>query len=83
MRKLLFIISAISLIGIATSCKKEFLNTTPLGAYSDASVWVDPNLAAAFVNQCYENAIGYPSVLRGLLIMLMKHPLLPTGCFRL
>jgi len=21
---------------------------------------VDPNLAAAFVNQCYENAIGYP-----------------------
>jgi starch-binding outer membrane protein, SusD/RagB family len=60
MRKLLFIISVISLIGIATSCKKEFLDTTPLGAYSDASVWIDPNLAAAFVNQCYEKALGYP-----------------------
>jgi len=60
MRKLLFILSVVSLIGIATSCKKDFLNTTPLGAYSDASVWIDPNLTAAFVNQCYENAIGYP-----------------------
>ena len=38
MRKLLFILSAISLIGIATSCKKDFLNTTPLGAYSDDAV---------------------------------------------
>jgi len=60
MRKLLFILSAISLLGIATSCKKDFLNTSPLGAYSDADVWVDPNLAAGFVNQCYENALGYP-----------------------
>jgi starch-binding outer membrane protein, SusD/RagB family len=60
MRKLLYLISAISLIGIATSCKKQFLDTTPLGSYSDAAVWVDPNLAAAFVNNCYQNAIGWP-----------------------
>jgi hypothetical protein len=60
MRKLLFILSAISLIGIATSCKKDFLNTTPFGAYSDDAVWKDPNLAATFVSNCYENALGYP-----------------------
>jgi len=83
MRKLLFIISAISLIGIATSCKKEFLNTTPLGAYSDASVWVDPNLAAAFVNQCYENAIGYPFCITRLTDYVDEHPLSRLGCFRL
>src|ERR1035437_7357151 len=65
MRKLLFILSVVSLIGIATSCKKDFLNTTPLRAYSDAAVWIDPNLTAAFVNQCYENAIGYPFNITG------------------
>ena len=66
MRKLLFILSAISLIGIATSCKKEILNTTPLGEYSDASVWVDPNLCAAFVNNIYENTLGWPFAIQRL-----------------
>jgi hypothetical protein len=66
MRKLLFILSAISLIGIATSCKKEFLNTQPLGSYSDASVWVDPNLCAAFVAEIYRDALGFPFAIERL-----------------
>jgi len=48
MRKLLYILFTISIIGIVSSCKKDFLNTTPLGAYSDAAVWTDPNLASTF-----------------------------------
>jgi hypothetical protein len=66
MRKLLYIASAIFLIGIAASCKKSFLDTKPLGAYSDADVWVDPNLTAAFVNDCYYNALGWPFAIERL-----------------
>jgi hypothetical protein len=66
MRKLLFILSAISLIGIATSCKKDFLNTTPLGAYSDDAVWKDPSLAAAYVNEIYRDALGWPFAIERL-----------------
>jgi hypothetical protein len=66
MRKLLFILSAVSLIGIATSCKKDFLNTAPLGNYSDAAVWTDPNLCAAYVNEIYRNALGYPFAIERL-----------------
>jgi starch-binding outer membrane protein, SusD/RagB family len=66
MRKLLFILSVISLLGIATSCQKDFLETTPLGAYSDAAVWTDPNLCAAFVSEIYRNALGYPFAIERL-----------------
>jgi len=66
MRKLLYLISAISLIGIATSCKKQFLDTTPLGSYSDAAVWVDPNLTAAFVSEIYRDALGFPFAIERL-----------------
>ena len=66
MRKLLYILSAIALIGIATSCKKDFLNTSPLGAYSDDAVWKDPNLASTFVNNIYENALGWPFAIERL-----------------
>jgi starch-binding outer membrane protein, SusD/RagB family len=65
MRKLIFIL-AISLIGIATSCKKDFLNTSPLGSYSDAAVWTDPALCATFVNEIYRNALGYPFAIERL-----------------
>src|SRR5674536_193075 len=66
MRKLLYIASAIFLIGISTSCEKKFLDTTPLGNYSDAAVWTDPNLCAAFVNEIYRNALGYPFAIERL-----------------
>lgn len=60
MRKLLYILSAIFLIGLAYSCKKDFLDTKPLGSYSDADVWTDPNLAATFVNDIYKRTLGFP-----------------------
>ncbi len=66
MRKLLYIVYAIFLIGIAGSCKKDFLNTKPLGAYSDADVWVDPNLAKAFVTDIYKTTLGWPFAIERL-----------------
>ncbi|MCX6255336.1 MAG: RagB/SusD family nutrient uptake outer membrane protein [Bacteroidia bacterium] len=66
MRKLLYILNAILLIGIVTSCKKDFLDTKPLGAYSDADVWKDQNLVAAFMNDCYYNALGWPFAIERL-----------------
>jgi hypothetical protein len=65
MRKLLYF-SAIFIIGIVTSCNKDMLDTKPLGAYSDADVWVDPNLTAAFVNNIYYNALGWPFAIERL-----------------
>jgi hypothetical protein len=60
MKKILYILSAIIVTGIVTSCQKDFLDTKPLGSYSDADVWKDPNLVAAFVNDIYRNALGWP-----------------------
>ncbi len=65
MRKLLYF-GVIFLIGIVSSCKKDFLDTKPLGSYSDADVWVDPNLTAAFVNDIYYNALGWPFAIERL-----------------
>ncbi len=65
MRKLLYF-SVIFIIGIVTSCSKDMLDTKPLGAYSDADVWVDPNLTAAFVNDIYYNALGWPFAIERL-----------------
>ncbi len=36
------------------SCKKDFLNKQPLDKYSDESVWKDPALIQAFVNNIYK-----------------------------
>ncbi len=66
MRKLLYILFAISVIGITNSCKKDFLDTKPLGAYSDGDTWKDPSLVAAFVNTCYYNALGWPFAIERL-----------------
>lgn len=38
---------------IMTSCSEDFLNTKPLGEFSDAAVWDDPALAETFINQIY------------------------------
>jgi hypothetical protein len=37
----------------ANSCNQDFMNITPPGSMSDASVWSDPALAEAFVNDMY------------------------------
>jgi hypothetical protein len=66
MRKLLYILSTIILIVIVTSCEKDFLDTKPLGAYSDADVWKDPALVATFVNDIYYNALGWPFAIERL-----------------
>lgn len=39
------------------SCKKDFLNTQPLGQVPAQSVWQDPALATAFINEIY-NGLG-------------------------
>jgi hypothetical protein len=38
---------------LLTSCKKDFLNTTPLNQASLAVTWADPNLSEAYVTQLY------------------------------
>lgn len=38
---------------MTASCKKEFLNQAPRDKYSDESVWKDPALIQAFVNNIY------------------------------
>jgi hypothetical protein len=38
---------------LLTSCKKDFLNTTPLNQASSATTWADPNLSEAFVTELY------------------------------
>lgn len=38
---------------LLTSCKKDFLNTTPLNSPSASSTWADPNLSEAYVTELY------------------------------
>ena len=38
---------------LLTSCKKDFLNTTPLNQASAALTWSDPNLSEAYVTELY------------------------------
>ncbi|OFY65040.1 MAG: hypothetical protein A2V64_13555 [Bacteroidetes bacterium RBG_13_43_22] len=66
MRKIFYILSVIILAGIAFSCQKDFLDTKPLGAYSDADVWKDPALVEAFVNDIYQNTLGWPYAIERL-----------------
>lgn len=48
----------IALVIISFSCKKDFLETSPLDKFSDANVWSDPVLAELYVNNIYGN-IGW------------------------
>lgn len=52
--KHLFLISSIVLASLAvTSCSDSLLDTEPSTEYSDPTVWRDPALVEAFVNQIY------------------------------
>ena len=53
MRKFINIISALIILMITFSCKKDFLNETPKSLYNESVVWSDPSLAQAFVNEMY------------------------------
>ncbi len=60
MKKFKYIIT-MSLLALVllSGCKKNFLNLTPLGKFSGAAVWKDPNLVQTFVNGIY-NDLGDP-----------------------
>ncbi|MDQ3534976.1 MAG: RagB/SusD family nutrient uptake outer membrane protein, partial [Bacteroidota bacterium] len=54
MKNILNYIVAITLLLIVGSCNnKDFLNPLPEDRFSDASVWQDPALVEAYVNQMY------------------------------
>ena len=42
---------------VISSCKKDFLSTTPLNSISSAITWTDPSLAESFVTNIY-NGLG-------------------------
>lgn len=46
------------MLTVMSSCKKDFLDKTPLDAISEDAVWSDPNLVNSFVNARY-NQIGH------------------------
>ena len=46
-------ILGITLVLYSTSCDTEFLNVKPEDRFSESSVWKDPGLVEAFVNEMY------------------------------
>jgi hypothetical protein len=54
MKNNIFGIVTILCIGFLSSCTKGLLDKEPLDKYSDATVWNDPNLAEAFINDQYK-----------------------------
>lgn len=55
MKRIILNISAIIILSgiLLASCKKDFLNTKPLGEVSSEDVWKDGALSAAFITQIY------------------------------
>lgn len=54
MRSRLYILKiALFFVILITSCSKDFLDTKPLGEFSDVDVWKDPALVETFINQIY------------------------------
>jgi hypothetical protein len=68
MKKIFNILMIISITVIMFSCKKaeEFLNTKPLGEYSEIDFWSEPGLVETYVNGMYRNAFGFPFALERL-----------------
>jgi starch-binding outer membrane protein, SusD/RagB family len=50
--KIYFKLALLALIFIS-ACSKDFLDTKPLGEFSDVDVWKDPALVETFINQIY------------------------------
>jgi hypothetical protein len=66
MKQILTIFIIFLIVGLTSSCKKEFLQLDPLSDYSDAAVWNDPALIQTFVNNIYRNAMGWPYAIERL-----------------
>ncbi|HRN55218.1 MAG TPA: RagB/SusD family nutrient uptake outer membrane protein [Agriterribacter sp.] len=54
-------ISILSVVLLATACRKDFLETKPLAEISQLDVWNDPALAESFVNGIY-NRLEQPLI---------------------
>ncbi|HVG14615.1 MAG TPA: RagB/SusD family nutrient uptake outer membrane protein, partial [Chitinophagaceae bacterium] len=57
MKKLFKLIFLFSVLTSVSSCKKDFLEKTPLDKFPDGAVWSDPALITTFVNNIY---LGVP-----------------------
>ena len=53
MKKYSHLLMVLLILLTVVSCKKDFLNQAPKDKYSDESVWKDPALIQAFVNNIY------------------------------
>ena len=66
MKQILKIFIILLIVGLTSSCEKDFLKLDPLSDYSDAAVWNDPALIETFVNNIYRNALGWPFAIERL-----------------
>jgi hypothetical protein len=66
MKQILKIFIILLIVGLTSSCEKDFLKLEPLSDYSDAAVWNDPALIETFVNNIYRNALGWPYAIERL-----------------
>ncbi|HVG42195.1 MAG TPA: RagB/SusD family nutrient uptake outer membrane protein [Chitinophagaceae bacterium] len=48
-----YLLAILSIGVLLTACKKNFLDTKPIGVYSDADIWNDLTLAQTFLNNSY------------------------------
>ncbi len=55
--KYLILISAVCFF---PSCKKDFLDTKPLGEFNETDFWSSPGLVETFVNGIYKDVYRYP-----------------------
>ena len=53
MKNIIKYILGITLFLYTTSCNTDFLNVVPEDRFGDVSVWKDPALVEAFVNEMY------------------------------
>ena len=53
MKPFRYIVFLLLLIVGGVSCKKNFLDVTPVDRFSDETVWSDPALVQTFVNNVY------------------------------
>ncbi|MDF1576122.1 MAG: RagB/SusD family nutrient uptake outer membrane protein [Bacteroidales bacterium] len=66
MKQIFKIFIFLLIVGLTSSCQKDFLQLDPLSDYSDAAVWNDPALIETFVNNIYRNALGFPFAIERL-----------------
>jgi hypothetical protein len=53
MRNKIYYLIILATVILMNGCSKDFLETKPLGEFSDVDVWKDPALVETFVNQIY------------------------------